>query len=103
MWVEQCLISTSRFGDIVVLDNLGSDKGQAVRRAIRNAGARLLFPPPYGPILTHQASLRKTQNIKAQSYRGQHRRNMEWHRQCPQCRHAKRMQNGIRNTWYASI
>jgi transposase len=35
----------------VVLDNLGSHKGQAVRQAIRNAGARLIFLPPYSPDL----------------------------------------------------
>jgi len=34
-----------------VLDNLGSQKGVAVRRAIRAAGAHLLFLPPYSPDL----------------------------------------------------
>ena len=38
-------------GDIVVLDNLGSHKGKAVRSAIRNTGAKLLFLPPYSPDL----------------------------------------------------
>ena len=38
-------------GDIVVLDNLGSHKGKAVRRAIRAAGAQLLFLPKYSPDL----------------------------------------------------
>ena len=33
-------------GDIVVLDNLGSHKGKAVRNVIRNAGARLSFCRP---------------------------------------------------------
>ncbi len=42
-WVEQSLIPTLRPGDIVVLDNLGSHKGKDVRRAIRQAGARLFF------------------------------------------------------------
>lgn len=50
-WVEQMLIPTLRPGDIVVLDNLGSHKGEAVRKAIRAAGARLLFLPPYSPDL----------------------------------------------------
>jgi transposase len=50
-WVEQFLIPTLRPGDIVVLDNLGSHKGRAVRRAIRRAGAHLLFLPPYSPDL----------------------------------------------------
>jgi transposase len=44
-------VPTLRPGDIVVLDNLGSHKGQAVRRAIRDASAHLLFLPPYSPDL----------------------------------------------------
>lgn len=50
-YVEQVLVPTLQPGDIVVLDNLGSHKGQAVRAAIRSAGARLLFLPPYSPDL----------------------------------------------------
>ncbi len=50
-WVEQFLVPTLRPGDIVVLDNLGSHKGMATRRAIRDAGAHLLFLPPYSPDL----------------------------------------------------
>tara|TARA_R110000868_G_scaffold193550_4_gene438531 strand:- start:32 stop:352 length:321 start_codon:yes stop_codon:yes gene_type:complete len=40
-YVETQLVKALRPGDIVVLDNLGSHKGEAVRRAIRAAGARL--------------------------------------------------------------
>ena len=50
-WVEQLLVPTLRPGDIVILDNLGSHKGKAVRHAIRNAGARLWFLPAYSPDL----------------------------------------------------
>jgi len=50
-WVEQFLAPTLSPGDVVVLDNLGSHKGQAVRRAIRQVGAHLLFLPPYSPDL----------------------------------------------------
>ena len=50
-WVTQVLVPTLRPGDIVVLDNLGSHKGQAVRRAIRDAGAHRLLLPPYSPDL----------------------------------------------------
>jgi len=35
--------------DVVVMDNLSSHKGQAVRQAIEAAGATLLFLPPYSP------------------------------------------------------
>ena len=38
-------------GDIVVMDNLGSHKGTEIRTAIRSAGARLAFLPPYSPDL----------------------------------------------------
>jgi transposase len=38
-------------GDIVVMNNLDSHKSVAVRRAIRAAGARLWFLPPYSPDL----------------------------------------------------
>lgn len=48
-YVEQVLVPTLRPGDIVVLDNLGSHKGSAIRRMIRAAGARLFFLPPYSP------------------------------------------------------
>jgi len=50
-YVEQFLVPTLRPGDIVVMDNLGSHQGQAVRRAIRTAGAKLFFLPPYSPEL----------------------------------------------------
>ena len=50
-YVEQVLVPTLRPGDIVIIDNLGSHKGKAVRRAIRAAGAKLFFLPPYSPDL----------------------------------------------------
>jgi len=50
-YVEQFLVPTLRPCDIVVIDNLGSHKGKAVRQAIRTAGAKLFFLPPYSPDL----------------------------------------------------
>ena len=50
-YVEQLLVPTLSPGDIVIIDNLGSHKGKAVRRAIRTAGAKLFFLPPYSPDL----------------------------------------------------
>lgn len=50
-YVEQFLVPTLKPGDVVIMDNLGSHKGVAVRRAIRAAGAKLLFLPPYSPDL----------------------------------------------------
>ena len=43
-YVEQFLVPTLRRDNIVVLDNLGSHKGKAVRAAVETGGARLLFP-----------------------------------------------------------
>src|SRR5215203_4529081 len=51
LYVDKVLAPTLRQGDIVVMDNLGSHKSKAVRRAIRAAGARLLFLPKYSPDL----------------------------------------------------
>ena len=51
LYVEKVLVPTLKPGDIVIIDNLGSHKGKAVRRAIRNAGAKLIFLPKYSPDL----------------------------------------------------
>jgi putative transposase len=51
LYVEKVLLPTLRPGDIVVMDNLGSHKGKALRRAIRSVGARLFFLPKYSPDL----------------------------------------------------
>jgi transposase len=50
-YVEQFLVPTLSAGDIVIMDNLGSHKGQAVRKLIRSAGAKLFFLPRYSPDL----------------------------------------------------
>ena len=50
-YVEKVLVPTLHPGDIVVMDNLGSHKGKAVRALIRAAGAKLLFLPKYSPDL----------------------------------------------------
>ena len=46
-YVKQVLVPTLRRGDVVIMDNLRSHKG----KAIRAAGAKLLFLPPYSPDL----------------------------------------------------
>jgi putative transposase len=50
-YVEQNLLACLKAGDIVIMDNLGSHKGQAIKTAIRSVGARPLFLPPYSPDL----------------------------------------------------
>ena len=51
LYVEKVLLPTLNPGDIVIMDNLGSHKGKAVRKAIRGAGAHLIFLPKYSPDL----------------------------------------------------
>ena len=74
-YVSQVLVPALKPGDIVVIDNLGSHKGKAVRSAIRAAGARLFFLPPYSPDLNPieqvfaklKAMLRKAQERSVES------------------------------------
>ena len=50
-YIEQVLVPTLAPGDIVVMDNLSSHKGDAVRKSIEAAGAELRYLPPYSPDL----------------------------------------------------
>ena len=51
LYVNQFLVPTLKPNDIVIMDNLGSHKSQAIKIAIAKAGARVLFLPPYSPDL----------------------------------------------------
>jgi transposase len=48
-YVARVLVPELRAGDIVIMDNLSSHKGPAVRAMIEAAGAELLYLPPYSP------------------------------------------------------
>jgi hypothetical protein len=48
-YVEQMLAPGLRGGQIVVLDNLGAQKGERVRELIEERGCQLLYLPPYSP------------------------------------------------------
>ena len=50
-FVEQVLVPELREGDIVVMDNLSSHKRARTRELIEQAGAELVFLPPYSPDL----------------------------------------------------
>ncbi len=50
-YVEQFLVRELRPGDVVVMDNLAAHKVAGVVKAIRAAGASLLYLPPYSPDL----------------------------------------------------
>ena len=51
VYVEKVLAPTLAPDDIVIMDNLGSHRGKAIRAAIRAVGARLFFLPKYSPDL----------------------------------------------------
>jgi transposase len=51
LYLENELVPTLKPGDIVIMDNLSSHKGDAIRTVIRAVGARLPFLPPYSPDL----------------------------------------------------
>jgi transposase len=48
-FVQKVLCPSINVGDIVVMDNLSSHKGNRVKELIELAGARLLYLPPYSP------------------------------------------------------
>lgn len=48
-YIEQVLAPTLQRGDLVIMDNLPAHKAAGVRQAIRRAGAKLIFLPPYSP------------------------------------------------------
>lgn len=49
VFVREVLSPTLAEGDVVIWDNLGAHRSQAVREAVEARGARLLFLPPYSP------------------------------------------------------
>jgi transposase len=50
-YIQQCLCTTLKAGDIVIADNLPSHKVAGVRQSIEARGATLRFLPPYSPDL----------------------------------------------------
>ena len=48
-YLEQVLCPRLRLGQVVVMDNLAAHKHPAVRQRIEQAGAKLLYLPPYSP------------------------------------------------------
>lgn len=66
-FVEQILVPVLRERDTVILDNLSNDKDEAATRLIADAGARLLFLPPYSPDINPIEMAFQTQGIVATS------------------------------------
>ena len=80
-YLKEVLVPELRPGDVVVMDNLSSHKGPKARKTIEDAGAQLLFLPPYSPRLqSHRTRLRKAQGQASKSRRVNRRRLVERHR-----------------------
>ncbi|AQS86211.1 transposase [Acetobacter aceti] len=104
VYVEQFLVPTLKTDDVVVLDNLGSHKADAVRKAIRAVGARMIFLPPYSPDLNPieqvfaklKTLLRKAAERSVEA---------TWKRigSLLQCFSAQECANYLKNSGYASI
>ena len=50
-WVETCLVPVLQPGQVVILDNATFHKGGRIQQLIEQAGAQLLYLPPYSPDL----------------------------------------------------
>lgn len=48
-FITNALVPALRPGQIVVMDNLAAHKISSIRKAIENAGCRLIYLPPYSP------------------------------------------------------
>ncbi len=91
LYVEKVLVPALGPRDIVVMDNLGSHKGQVVRQAIRSTGAKLFARPQ-----PDRAGLRQAQALVAQSRRTKLRRRHCRHRTAARQLHAPRMRQLLR-------
>jgi transposase len=50
-WLENCLRTTLKAGQVLVMDNATFDKGGRISQLIEDAGCQLLYLPPYSPDL----------------------------------------------------
>lgn len=91
-YVKRVLAPTLEPGDIVVLDNLGSHKGRAVRRAVRARGAKIWFLPAYSPDLNPiEQAFAKIKTPQAKSPRAHPGANMATRRRSPRHPQTSRM------------
>lgn len=83
-YVTQVLVPELSPGDIVIMDNLSSHNAPAIREAIEDARAELLFLRAYSPGLPpHRKGILQAQGEPAKSRRALHPRPMGRHRSNP--------------------
>jgi len=97
LYVEKVLLPTLRPDDLVVIDNLGSHRGKAIRRIIRSVGAKLFFLPKYSPDLNPIEQLfAKLKHWLRNRRRSLSRCRVQRYRPHPRHRHNKRMRQLLR-------
>ena len=100
LYVEKVLCPTLKPGDIVIMDNLGSHKRKAVRKALRSVGAKLMFLPKYSPDLNPiEQVFAKLKAPPAQSRRAHHRDRLRRNRRTPRSLHSRRMLELLPKRW----
>jgi len=103
VYVEQFLVPTLKSGDIVIMDNLGSHKGQAVRKAIPGDGRSAPLPAPLQPRpQSDRTGLRQAQAALAKSRRALGRSDMEKNRTLLDAFPPQECANYLKNSRYAS-
>jgi len=90
-YVRAELIKTLKPDGIVVLDNLNSHKGKAVRAMVRSIGARLVFLPSYSPDLNRSNRPSQNQAHDAKSYAPKRRGRRMRRRRYPRHHHTAGM------------
>ena len=97
-YVEEVLVPTLKPGDIVIIDNLGSHKGKAIRQAIRAAAAKLLFPAQVLPgSQPDRKVLRQAQTLAAKGRQTYRRCRLQRRRRNPAPHIARRMLKLLRS------
>ena len=97
LYVEEILVPTLKPGDIVIMDNLGSHKGKAVRRAIRAARQALLPAQVLARPQPDRKVLRQAQALAAKGCQTHRRCRLQRHRRNPAPHIARRMLKLLRS------
>jgi transposase len=97
LYVENVLVPTLQPGDIVIMDNLGSHKGDAVRRAIPRAGRAPLLPAEIlARFEPNRTVLLQIQTLAPQGRKANHRGRLQCDRSDPRHRLIYRVRKLLR-------
>src|ERR1700676_1629515 len=97
VYVEHVLVPALAQGDIVVMDNLGSHKGKAIRRAIRAAGGEAILPAALqSRSQPDRAGVRQAEAFPAKSRRAHRPRHVGAHWISPRRLQSRRMRKLFR-------